>query len=99
MSRVCTPRLAVFAAAVLLWSGCSSSTTTAGEASSGLDPTHPATIITLPDGTQVKAELAITREAQTQGMMFRTNLRPGEGLAAGSNRARLLAFLMVLYGV
>lgn len=80
MSRICTLRLAVFAAGVLLWSACSGGSTTAGEGPSGLDPSHPSTIVTLPDGTQIKAELALTRDAQTQGMMFRTNLRPGEGM-------------------
>jgi len=80
MSRLCTLRLTVFAAGVLLWSACSGGTTTVGEGPSGLDPSHPTTTITLPDGTQIKAELAVTRDAQTQGMMFRTNLRPGEGM-------------------
>jgi uncharacterized membrane protein (UPF0127 family) len=80
MSRICTLRLAVFAAAVLLLSACSGATTAVGEGPSGLDPSKPATTITLPDGSQIKAELAITRDAQTQGMMFRTNLRPGEGM-------------------
>jgi uncharacterized membrane protein (UPF0127 family) len=80
MSRIRTLRLTVIAAAVLLWSACSEGTTPAGEGPSGLDSSRPTTTITLPDGTQVKAELALTRDAQTQGMMFRTNLRPGEGM-------------------
>ncbi|MDA0205276.1 MAG: DUF192 domain-containing protein [Acidobacteria bacterium] len=80
MSRIFTLRLTAFAAVVLLWSGCAGGSTTIGEGPSGLDPSHPTTTITLPDGAQVTAELAITREAQTQGMMFRTNLRPGEGM-------------------
>lgn len=80
MFRNRTPRLAVCAAAVLLWSACSGGSTTAGEGASGIDPSHPATTITLPDGSQVTAELALTRDAQAQGMMFRSNLRPGEGM-------------------
>ena len=81
MSRICTAPLTVLAAAVLLFSACNSvSSTTVGEGSSGLDPSHPITTITLPDGAQIKAELAITRDAQAQGMMFRTNLRPDEGM-------------------
>ena len=80
MSPICTLRLTVFAAAALLWSACSTGTTTAGEGPSGLDPSNPATIITLPDGAEIKAELALTRDAQVQGMMFRTNLRPDEGM-------------------
>jgi hypothetical protein len=80
MSRICTLRLAAYAAAVLLWSACSGSSTTAGQDASGLDPSNPTTTITLPNGSQIKAELALTRDAQAQGMMFRTNLRPGEGM-------------------
>ena len=80
MSRIFTLRHTAFAAVVLLWSACGGGSTTVGEGPSGLDPSHPTTAITLPDGAQIKAELAITREAQTQGMMFRTNLRPNEGM-------------------
>ncbi len=80
MFGVRTLRLAVCAAAVLLWSACSGGSATVGEGPSGLDPSNPSTTVTLPDGSQVKAELALSREAQAQGMMFRTNLRPGEGM-------------------
>jgi uncharacterized membrane protein (UPF0127 family) len=81
MSRIRTARLTVFAAAVLLCAACNSaSTTAAGEGPSGLDPARPTVTITLPDGAQIKAELAITRDAQQQGMQFRTNLRPSEGM-------------------
>lgn len=80
MSRLGTLRLAVFATAALLWSACSGASTTVGEGPSGLDPSHPTTTITLPDGAEIKAELAVTRDAQSQGMMFRANLRPGEGM-------------------
>jgi uncharacterized membrane protein (UPF0127 family) len=80
MSRNCTLHLPVFAAGVLLWSACSGGTTTVGEGPSGLDPSKPTTTITLPDGTEVTAELAVTRDAQSEGMMFRANLRPGEGM-------------------
>jgi uncharacterized membrane protein (UPF0127 family) len=78
---MCTARLTVLAAAVLLCSACNSGGSTAlGDGPSGLDPSHPTTAITLPDGAQIKAELALSRDAQSQGMMFRTNLRPGEGM-------------------
>src|SRR5690606_5182712 len=80
MFGVRTLRLAVCAAAALLWSACSGGSATVGEGPSGLDPSNPSTTVTLPDGSQVKAELALSREAQAQGMMFRTNLRPGEGM-------------------
>lgn len=80
MFGIRTLRLAVCAAALLLCAACSGGSETATEGPSGLDPSHPTTTITLPDGSQVKAELAITRDAQAQGMMMRTNLRPGEGM-------------------
>lgn len=80
MSSIRTLHLTVFAAAALLWSACSAGTTAAVEGPSGLDPSHPTTTITLPDGAQIRAELAVSREAQAQGMKFRTNLRPGEGM-------------------
>jgi len=80
MSRICTLRLAVLSALVLLGSACSGSTTDIGEGASGLVAMHPTTTITLPDGAEITAELAISRDAQTQGMMFRTNLRPNEGM-------------------
>ena len=80
MFGIRTLRLALCAAAVLLWSACSGGSTPAGDGPSGLDPSHSSTTITLPDGSQVKAELALTRDAQAQGMMFRPNLRPGEGM-------------------
>lgn len=72
--------LTVLATGVLFWSACSGGSTTAGEGPSGLLAGHPTTTITLPDGAEITAELAITRDAQTQGMMFRTNLRPNEGM-------------------
>ncbi len=81
MSPTCTLRIAVFAAALLLCSACNSgSTTEVGEGPSGLNPSHTTTTIGLPDGAEIKAELALTRDAQTQGMMFRPNLRPDEGM-------------------
>ena len=80
MSGMRTLHLAAIAAAVMLWSGCSGATVATSEGPSGLDPTKPTTTITLPDGTEVKAEVAMTVDAQAQGMMFRTNLRPGEGM-------------------
>lgn len=47
---------------------------------SGLDPSRPTTTITLPDGTEITAELVRTREEQGQGMMFRKQLRADEGM-------------------
>ena len=80
MSQICTLRLAVFAALVLCSAACSGGSTAVGDGPSGLVAGHPTTTVTLPDGAQITAELAITRDAQTQGMMFRTNLRPNEGM-------------------
>ena len=71
---------ALVAAAMLSGLACSSATTTIADNSSGLNPSKPTTTITLPDGTEIKAELALTRDEQTQGMMFRTNLRTDEGM-------------------
>ncbi|MDD2804072.1 MAG: DUF192 domain-containing protein [Elusimicrobiales bacterium] len=36
--------------------------------------------LALPDGFRVKAELALTREAQAKGLMFRESLAPGSGM-------------------
>lgn len=36
--------------------------------------------LTLPDGFKVRAELAISREAQAKGLMFRTELAPDAGM-------------------
>lgn len=47
---------------------------------SGLDPSRPTTTVTLPDGTEITAELVRTREEQGQGMMFRKQLRADEGM-------------------
>ena len=36
--------------------------------------------LALPDGFRVKAELALTREKQARGLMFRESLAPGAGM-------------------
>ena len=37
-------------------------------------------LLTLPDGSKVSAELALTPEAKEKGLMFRTELAPGRGM-------------------
>ena len=68
--------LAAALAASLLSPGCAPSSSRSSEASSGVS-TLP---VTLPDGTQIRAELAITPEEQARGLMFRDALPPDYGM-------------------
>jgi uncharacterized membrane protein (UPF0127 family) len=47
---------------------------------SGLDPSRQTTVVTLPDGAEITAELVRSRDEQGQGMMFRRRLRADEGM-------------------
>ncbi len=52
--------------------------------SGGVEKVHrpelPTTTVTLPDGTPIEAELAITQEEQGRGMMFREYLPDDKGM-------------------
>lgn len=44
------------------------------------EPSHQASICTLPDGFQMKLELALTNEERATGLMFRDHLEPDWGM-------------------
>lgn len=50
--------------------------------------------LTLPDGYRITAELALTREAQTKGLMFRRELAPSAGMLFVFGATELRAFWM-----
>lgn len=56
------------------------SSSSGGDGPSGLDRSRPTTTVTLPDGAEITAELALSRSEQAMGMMFRRNLRADEGM-------------------
>ena len=61
---------------------CGGDTSAGG--SGGLQKVHrpelPTTTVTLPDGTPIEAELAITQEQQGRGLMFREYLPDDKGM-------------------
>lgn len=67
-------------AAMLLASSCGSAGSAGNDGPSGLDASRPSTTILLPDKTEITAEIAASPKEQAQGMMFRRNLRAGEGM-------------------
>ena len=54
----------------------------------------PTTQVTLPDGAQITAELAITPEEQARGLMFRANLAPDRGMLFVGGRSAPRSFWM-----
>ena len=54
----------------------------------------PTTQVTLPDGAQIEAELAITPEEQARGLMFRSDLAPDKGMLFVGGRSAPRSFWM-----
>ena len=54
----------------------------------------PTTPVTLPDGTLIEAELAITAEEQARGLMFRSELAEDRGMLFIGSRAAPRSFWM-----
>jgi uncharacterized membrane protein (UPF0127 family) len=89
--RIPSAILAAFFAASLLAAGCAAPTSSrSSDVSSGAS-TLP---VTLPDGTQIRAELAITPEQQARGLMFREALPPNHGMLFISSEISPRAFWM-----
>ena len=60
----------------------------------GYCPRLPTTTVTFPNGNQVEAELAMTPEQQSRGLMFRTHLPPHQGMLFVGDRAAPRSFWM-----
>lgn len=91
------PRLGVSGLAPLailvlaLWAGCSGPPPVPRGSGSAQLPT---TQVTLPDGTLVEAELAISSAEQARGLMFRAELPPGRGMLFVGSRSSQRSFWM-----
>ena len=59
-----------------------------------IHPRLPTTTVVLPNGNQVEAELAMTPEQQSRGLMFRTHLPPDQGMLFVGDRAAPRSFWM-----
>ena len=78
--------------ALVPWAACSAppSAVSSDTAAAQL----PTTQVTLPDGAQIEAELAITPEEQARGLMFRTDLAPDSGMLFVGGRSAPRSFWM-----
>ena len=54
----------------------------------------PTTTVTLPNGNQIEAELALTPDEQAMGLMFRSHLPPDRGMLFVGDRAAPRSFWM-----
>ncbi len=75
--RIGSSALAALLVAALLLPGCASLSSPGSSSALSGTTTLP---VTLPDGTQIRAELAITPEEQARGLMFRDVLPPNYGM-------------------
>lgn len=57
-------------------------------------PELPTTAVTLPDGAAVEAELAVTPEEQSRGLMFRASLPDDKGMLFVGSEPRQRGFWM-----
>ncbi len=58
------------------------------------EPLLPTTVVELPDGTRIEAELALTPEEQARGLMYRTHLPADRGMLFVGDRAAPRSFWM-----
>lgn len=88
--RAC-PRRAALALAAILALSC------AGQDAGpppGSEPLLATTVVELPDGTRIEAELAVTPEEQARGLMYRTQLPADRGMLFVGDRASPRSFWM-----
>ena len=87
--------LTVSLALGILLGSCTGSTgLTQDVLSSRGNPVLPTTQVTLPNGTRIEAEMAITDEQHANGLMFRSELAPDKGMLFVSQRAAQRSFWM-----